>query len=456
MYPNKEGYPIIPLSISVLAGVLKRDGHTVDVFDITFMLTDRLDHNAREKTGVVKKVDVEKYWGEAKKQDIREEFKKKIGAFNPDLIAFSIVENNYACARELLKVAKQITNSPTIVGGIFPTVAPEFFIQDDNVDIICIGEGERALLELVHRLEHAKDITTIQNCIVKCNGTITKNDVGPFYDWEPFAYQDWGIFDRRHLLKPFIGKMWKTGFFEMSRGCPFDCFYCANHIYQDMFKSLGPYHREKSLEYVFREIEHMKKAYSLELVFFNDENFLMMEKKRFEAFCAQMKERINLPFFIQTRAESLCDEEKVKMLSEAGCITVGIGVESGSQRIRRETLNKNTPDHVYVKAFANCKKYTIRTTAYVMIGLPFETEDDIEETAEFCKKIEAQSIAISIFAPYHGTRLYDICVKNNFVEDKYYENISVNDSTILNMPQLSRERLEGLYYKFNDLVYSVS
>ncbi len=454
VYPNKEGYPIIPLGISILAGILKHHGHAVDLFDITFMMPEKLDHKAREKTGVVKTVDVEKYWGSGGKVDINEEFRKKILSFRPDLIAFSIVENNYGCAKNLFEISKKIMDTPIIVGGIFPTVAPEFFIQDQNVDIICVGEGEYALVELAKRLQEGKDFSDISNLIVKNKGKIIKNCFVKYYDWEPLIFQDWEIFDKRHILKPFIGKMWRTGFFEMSRGCPYNCSYCANHVYQKIFQELGKYRREKSVESTIKEIEHFKNKFSLELVFFNDENFLLMDEDRFEEFCKKYGERIGLPFFIQTRAETLLAEDVVRKLKEIGCITIGVGVEHGSDKIRKEILNKYTPDSVYIKAFENCKKYKIRTTAYVMMGLPLETEKDIFSTADFCKKLKTESIAISIFAPYHGTKLWEACIEKGFIKNKYYDDISVNYSSILNMPQMPKEKIEELYYKFNSLVYN--
>lgn len=453
VYPNKEGYPIIPLGISVLSGVLKHYGHEVDLFDITFMMSKKQDHAAREKAGVVKKVDVEKYWGSGDNVDINKEFRKKILSFNPDLIAFSIVENNYGFAKKMFKIAKETAKSPVMVGGIFPTIAPEFFIEDDNVDIICRGEGEYAILELANRLAKGENITKISNLIVKSNGKVIKNGFSPYYDWEPLIYQDWEMFDKRHLMKPFDGKMWRAGYFEMSRGCPFSCTYCANPVYQDIFKCLGKYHREKPIDYVIKEIEHMKKKHSLEIIFFNDENFMMMGKDRFEEFCKKFKERINLPFFIQTRAETLIDEKKVKMLKEINCATVAIGIESGQEKIRREVLERQTPDYIFEKAFANCNKYKIRTTAYVMVGFPFETEEDILATASFCKKLNSESVGIAMFAPYYGTKLRKICIEQGFIEDRYYDHISMRNSSILKMPQLSQERLEELFYKFNDLVY---
>jgi radical SAM superfamily enzyme YgiQ (UPF0313 family) len=453
VYPNKEGYPIIPLAISVLSGILKYHGHQTDLFDVTFMMSERLDHNAREKTGLVDKVDVETFWGTGDKVNIEEEFKKKVAIFKPDLIAFSIVENNYLYAKTLFELSKEISQALVMVGGLFPTIESRFFIEDDNVDIICVGEGEYALAELAKRLDAGLDISDIPNLIIKNNRQIKKNDFTEYYNWEPPVFQDWDIFDKRHLLKPFMGKMFKTGFFELSRGCPFNCSYCINRLSQQIFKHLGRYNREKPINQAIDEISYMKAKHELELIFFNDENFLTMKKERLNEFCEQYKLRVALPFFIMTRADSLLDEEKVRLLKEAGCVTVGIGVEAGNEEIRRKLLNKNIPNTVYEKAFENCHKYDIRTTANVMIGLPFETEENILESASFLRKLNAKSISLAIFAPYHGTHLRDICLKNGFMEDRLYDDIAIINASVLTMPQLSKEKIEELYCKFKDLVY---
>jgi len=454
VYPNKEGYPIIPLGISVLSGVLKRHGHEVALFDVTFMIPDRFDHEARERTGTVKPVDVRKYWGAGDNLDMEAEFRTLLSAFRPDVIACSVVEANHLCATALFRISKAATPALVLAGGLFPTALPEAFIEDANVDLICVGEGEYALAELARRLDGKEDISGIENLIVKRGGLSIRNRLASYHTWEPLTFQDWDIFDQRHLMKPFMGKMHRTGFFELSRGCPFSCTYCLNRLNQEIFKGLGKYNREKPIEYAIREIEHLKKQYALEMVFFSDENFLAMRKERLMEFCGKYRLRVALPFFIMTRADTLLDEGRVKLLKDAGCVNVAMGVESGNETIRRQLLNKNIPNSVYEKAFALCHEANLRTTANVMIGLPFETEDNILETARFCRKVEARSLGLGIFAPYHGTRLRDLCVEHGFIEDRMYEEIAVYDHSTLTMPQLSREKIRELYYKFNSLVYA--
>ena len=453
VYPNKEGYPIIPLAISVLSGILKYHGHSVDLFDVTFLIPERSDHKAREKTGQVIEVDVNKYWGDGKKINIGDEFRKKIFEYKPDLIAFTIVENNYGCAKRLFKIAKETSDVPILVGGLFPTTKPDFFIEDENVDIICIGEGEYALTELARRFDENEDISNISNLIVKKEGEVIKNNFAKYYDWEPPVFQDWEIFDKRHILKPFMGKMQRTGFFELSRGCPFGCTYCNNKLNQKIFRGLGKYNREKPIETAIKEMQFLKYKYNLELIFFNDENFLTMQKDRLVYFCQEYKEKIDLPFFIMTRADKLIDEESIRLLKETGCVTIGIGVEVGNENVRMNLLNKKIANSTYRTAFENCHKHNLRANANIIIGLPFETEENIFESINFCKELKADSISLAIFAPYYGTELRDVCIKNGFIEDKYYDNIATINHSILNMPQISKEKIEELYYKFNDLVH---
>jgi len=455
VYPNKEGYPIIPLGISILAGVLRDAGHSVDLFDVTFMMKEKIDNASRVKASFVKDLDMELYWGSNNNNvDIQSELVSKLQEYQPDIVALSIVENNYICAKQLLGIIRRTTNSLTIVGGAFPTIAPEFFVNDSNVDVICLGEGEYALAEVANRLAKNKSLVGINNLFIRKEEVVTNsNGFSEFYTWEPNVYQNFEIFDKRHLLKPFMGEVVRTGFFEMSRGCPYKCTYCANSMYQKIFCNLKGYHREKPINYVIDEIEFMKNKYALELVFFNDETFMLMSKERFSRFSEEYTGRVNLPFFIQTRADTLLNLDRVKMLADAGCTMVGIGLESGNSDIRRKILGKEISNSSFVKAFQNCEKCSLNTTIYAMLGVPFETRADILSTIEFCKRLRPTMLSINIFAPYYGTELRKVCIENGFIEDKLYESMGMNCSSVLMMPQISKEEIDELFYSFSDKVY---
>ncbi|MDD5358232.1 MAG: radical SAM protein [Candidatus Nanoarchaeia archaeon] len=456
VYPNSEGYPIIPLSISTLSGILKYHGHETDLFDITFMMQARKDHEARIKTGQVKAVDMSSAWGDDK-VDIDESFKQKIKAFKPDLIAFTVVENNRQAAFDLARTAKRYKNIPIVFGGLFPTIAPYYFFSDD-IDYICRGEGEAALLQIANG-ETVDIFNTLPLDYIFDNyGTFSiyeeiKIDYAPYYNWEPNVYQDWTIFDERHLLKPFMGKVYRTGFFELSRGCPHKCAYCTNDLNQQIFKCLGKYNREKPIDYAIEEMAYLKEKYALELIFFNDENFLTMNDERLDEFCEKYGKKIGLPYFIMTRADSLLKEDRVKKLKESNCITIGIGVETGNQERRYKVLNKHISNEVYEKAFRNCKKYGIRSTANMMIGLPGETPENIEESIEFCKRLEIDSLSLAIYAPYVGSKLRDVCIKEGWMEDRLYDDIGIINNSVLTMPQLTKEQIKEYYMTFSDRIF---
>jgi len=148
-----------------------------------------------------------------------------------------------------------------------------------------------------------------------------------------------------------------------------------------------------------------------------------------------------------TRIEA-ANEDKVKILKDMGCATIAFGIECGNEEFRRSVLGRFTPNEQIIKAFRLCKKYGIRTTANNMFGFPYETEDLIFDTIKLNIEVSADSYSLSIFAPYIGTRLHEICVREGYIEPGIPRRISIIDESILNMPQLSRVRIHELYANF--------
>jgi radical SAM superfamily enzyme YgiQ (UPF0313 family) len=148
---------------------------------------------------------------------------------------------------------------------------------------------------------------------------------------------------------------------------------------------------------------------------------------------------------MQCSVATLLDENILKLLRQAQCCAISVGVESGSEKIQKQVIKKVIPVDLIKKAFALCRKHELRVTANYMIGLPYETEDDVRKTIELNRIVNPPSIAVTFFTPYIGTELYDICMKEGFYKP-FSENIY--EYPPLDMPQLKPNRIKELVKEF--------
>lgn len=445
VYPNSMSEGFIQLNIAILSAVLKEAGHTTSLFDTTFFETSiKTERVMKEKALEFKKVkNFDKFVLKRKKVDIKEEFRKKLREFKPDLIAVSCVSSEFNFLLSFLGVKKEF-DVPTIVGGAHATVAPEEAIAPDCIDIICIGEGERALLELCEKMEKRKDITKIKNLWVKKNGKIYKNNLGYLIeDLDSLPYPDWSIFNEKHLLKPFWGKIYRFGYFIFNRGCPFNCSFCINSHLHQLYRGKGRFHREKSINNIINEIKYFKSKYNINFIQFTDETFLTLDDEKFEEFAKAYRREIKLPFYMMTRPETIT-ERKARALKETGCCKlVGIGVESGNEKIRKIVCNKSFSNKQLLKAAKILHSNGIGITSYNMIGLPNETREQIFDTIRINKKIKSKPCIVYFFYPFKGTPLRELCEKEKYMKEDNKEARPTVD-TILEMPQIKKEELRGL------------
>jgi radical SAM superfamily enzyme YgiQ (UPF0313 family) len=448
IYPNFESEFRIPLSVTILSACLKKAGHIVDLFDTTFMTPNyNKDTELMEQKGLVEKTDLSKFIGEIEEKDIPKELLRKIDDFKPDLIALSLLERNFFIARDLMKLIREHYSIPIIVGGILPTIVPEMMIKLHFIDIICIGEGEGAIVELADKIANGEDITNIRNLWIKKDGKIIKNPVRPLVDLNDLPHPDWSLFDKRHMWKPFVGRIYKGGSFEFSRGCLNNCTFCVAPSLRMAQGNPKPYLRRKSTKKMVEEIKYMKKKYDFNMVSFCDTNFLLlMDEEDLKEFENIWLKEINLPFTIQSEAKTITDSS-ARILKNMGCVAISIGVESGSKEIREKIMCKYISDKSIFDAFNAAKKYGIRATANYIVGVPFETEKQIIDSIDFNLKLNPESIAVHHFTPFLGTNLYEICVENGFIKG-FTEEGDVYESSTMNMPQISKERINELVQLF--------
>jgi len=454
IYPNILLSNRIPKGLAYLSGCLKREGHQVYLFDTTFFrlggknfekYTIESDDSVRAKTLQVKDSHISLLNIDDHPDDIEEKFTTMLDDVSPDLVGMTCNQNTYPLGIEILRIAKR-KGYRTIVGGVKATTSPLEVISEKSVDMICIGEGEVPIVDLCNRLENNKDITDIKNLWIKENGDIHRNGMGSPTDLDMLPAPDWSIFDRRHLIRPMGGKVYTMGFFELSRGCPFACTYCINRTLLDIYKDKGKFLRLHKIEKIISEIKHLKEEYGLNYITYNDDLFLDMPAARVKYFCELYKKNIALPFYMETRPETI-REDKIKMLVDAGLNCISMGIESGSPFIREEVLNRRISNELMVKAFLTVKKTGVRVTTNNIIGIPFETRENIFETIEINRKIKVTSATVKFLYPYQGTKIYEICKEKGYIRDDI-EVSGYQMGSILKLPQITSEELEGLHRTF--------
>ncbi len=436
---------LIPVGISLLSAVLKRENHTVELFDTTFYRTrDKTGDEARAETLQVKETNLADFGIFEKESDMVSDFKEAVEQFNPDLVAVSALESTYYIALVLLNSIKECT-IPKIVGGVYASMAPEEVIKEESIDMVCVGEGEEALAELARKIDAGTDYTAIRNLWVKKDGKIVKNPLRPLVDLNELPMLDWSLYEKERFYKPMGGKVWILAPIEIARGCPHRCRFCCNAGLQDLYRGIGHFPREKGIEKFIEEVKIKQKEYNLQYLYIVGENFLQMTDEKFNTFIDMYRE-VELPFWFETRPETITSE-RIEILKEVRCEGISVGVEHGNEEFRKKVLNRFVSNEKMIASFDIARKSGIRISANNIVGFPTETRELFFDTVELNRKLKADYLMISIFSPYKGTKLRLMCEEKGYIPKESTAG-DYRFETSLNMPQLSREAIKGLQRTF--------
>jgi len=461
IYPNKVMVTRAPLGIGYLASYLKVAGHNFKLFDTTFIRCGIVpsDDALREKNLQVVNPDFEKLGLVEKDIDVYVELEKEIKSFKPNIICISTVDPNHAFGMELLTHCKKLfPEVPTICGGPLSTLVPEDIIEHDCVDIVGRGEAEEKLVELVnlfeeHGLDGWEKLYKIPNFWVKDkdyknNGIVHKNAV-TLPNISKGLPPDLSIFDPRHFLRPLGGRMYNMATVIWTRGCVFRCSYCANETFYKAAKvSAKEYYRKKDAHLLVKELAEFKERFNLNFFMFVDDIFPLHEPEIMEEFCELYLKYVGLPFSVNLQPR-LVREDAFAMAVKAGLRNVCVGVESGSDRVRRKILKRNYRDEHVEKVFALAHKYKIRCSSFNIIGLPDETREDILETIMLNRKLNPTSATVTFFHPYRGAPLRPLCVERGYMPASQgkHEDVYRSESQLV-MPQITKQELKNLMQSF--------
>jgi radical SAM superfamily enzyme YgiQ (UPF0313 family) len=334
-----------------------------------------------------------------------------VETYDPDLVGFSVMTPQVEQFRPISKLIKERTGRTIIWGGAHCMFMSEDVMNYGCVDIICIGDGEEALLNLMNRIEAGEDYSNVKSLLVKTPTGWVRNPLEPAVDdLDKYPFPDRELYyDKYPLLAKFAVKRFIT-----SRGCPYKCSYCFEPTYFDMYKGMGKVFRRHSIEYVVSEVKRVLAKYPTRRVHFCDDIF-NLNKTWVKAFAQKYKENFDIDYSCNIEITSI-DEETIKCMVESGCRGGTFGLECGVEETRIHILKKKITNARYVEVTNLLHKYGFKFLMNIMFCLPNESLDNAIESVRFGSSLRPFGIRVSILKMYKGTELANFALKNGLSE----------------------------------------
>jgi len=404
-----------PLGIQTLAPILRQRGHQVRMFDTAHP--------------------------EMKEEQIAQAAIKE----QPALIALSFLStttypNVKSMARRLKADLPQI---PIIVGGAFATLNADRIVDDcQDIDSVCIGEGEELLTDY---LDHLKDPSSVAGLVWRREGKTIKNVPRPLIqDLDQYPYPDRtslpiDYVESLPLDVPAVLSLDKFCTVQTSRGCPYSCIYCG-------IPTLGKGRwRSRSPEHVLKELQELSEQ-GYRSIYLTDDHFLI-NRNRIAAICNGIIDRkLKFRWGCEGRVDSV-GIEQLPLMHRAGCTFLAFGVEAGTQKVLSRLNKKQTPTQVEV-AVREAKRVGIeRVHGFFVVGSPGETEDDILESFRFAARLDLDTFGFNRLCSYRGTPLWQEYVARGIIDDerdwhKWFKCSDI-DPTALPSATVNRLRAKG-------------
>ncbi|MFQ5787534.1 MAG: B12-binding domain-containing radical SAM protein [Thermodesulfobacteriota bacterium] len=344
------------------------------------------------------------------------------GCRNADIIGFSCTSPQMKHALEL---AEKISGPDNYVvfGGMHPSSLPQDTLDNECVDAVVVGEGEEAFLDIVKGN---------RNRIVQW--PYVKNlDTLPFPDREVIKQE-------RNIRVAYEDNGKRIASLFSSRGCPFKCTFCASHSVWSRKV------RYRSADNILDEFEQVVKDLRIEFIKFSDDTFTIKKELVRELCEKKIKRNLEIPWGCNVRA-NVVDEDLLRLMKQAGCEEIWVGVESGSSKILKEMKKGISIDKVRW-VFKVTAELGIFRRAYMLLGMPEESLEDIKLSEKIVDEIKPDAVGFTILAPYPGTSYYDPGLYKNvdWAEVDEYENRITGTKFLSNEDlHLEQERLVSKY-----------
>lgn len=361
------------------------------------------------------------------------DYEADLKEFNPDYLVVNIATPTLEHDLDAVKKAKEICpNVITIAkGAAFLTLSERIIKEHNELDFGILGEAENTLKEILEDKPKAE----ILGLYYKENDEVKFTGNRPFIeDLDSLPFPARHLVDNNIYRRPDNNKVQAT--IKVSRGCPFHCFFCLATPVS------GAKVRRRSPENIVAEIKECVEKYNIKNFLFWSDIFNIDKDWTMKLCQTIIDSGLKITWSANTRADT-ADLEMAEMMYKSGCRLVSIGVESGSQYMLEKMGKKITLNDVRrtVKVF---KKAKIRIYNYFVIGLPWETEETVEETIKFAIELNSDFISFYTATPLPGSRFYDYALEHNlFDKETSFENAYYYPA--VNTHNLSRERVFELH-----------
>ena len=384
--------------------------------------------------------------------------------YRPDILGYSVMTGSQRGYFDLNRRIRGVLDSKyasdgrppplSVFGGPHPTFFPEM-IAEPGVDGVCIGEGEGALLDLANVLPEARgghfqeylalDKLAIPNWWFKVNGEVIKNPPRPLiHDLSALPQPDRALIYDKHPELAASG----IKHFISSRGCPYNCTYCFNHAYYEIYRGARRGY-QRPVDDVITEVNMVRARWPLEQVVFVDDLFILRNEWLAEL-ADKWPTQVGLPFFCNVRANMLVqDPRKVELLRRAGCHTVSMGIEVANDHIREQLLKRRMTRAEIVQAGRMMRAAGMQITGTNILGLPTSTLEDDLETMRLNAQAQISYAYAFLFQPYPGTELTRFAQENGLLAGTFDDISDIAwDHSILAFEEHDKRQREHLQRLF--------
>ena len=401
-YPSDQG-------IRTISGVLKKAGYNVKVVFMTLSEDYSKNYTLSELNQLLRICD------------------------GSSLIGINSFASTSKRAAKIINFLKKKLNSPIVYGGVHTTISPEDCIKYS--DIICVGEGEGAIIELAEAISQNKKIDKIKNLWIKKEGRIIKNPIRDLVDnLDTLPLPDYDIKDHYILENNRIRKFTEYDiggqiFFLTGRGCPYGCDYCSNSLLNELYKGK----RKKILrwhspEYIIKGILYLKNKFpSLGYFDIRDDTFSWRSIEDIKKFCELYKKNVNMRFKCLGDPKTVTDE-KIKLLVNAGCTDIIIGIQ-GSERINLEIYHRNQKDENVLNSAKIINKYKDKLAVMydIITSNPYEKPEDIINMIRLLQKIpKPYYLSVNNLVFFTGSKLYEKAKAEGIIKTEKDSAITLN------------------------------